>query len=137
MIWIKVLFLLIGLVSQTFQSNSSVFRSFVLQLKTCFNSRELLNCVKNETIHVLDNAIRDKSEWKINDMISIKTNDSEYSFINDMENNKKSFEKSISDRILRIFGSRHLEIKFMNNVEEGKCNKNVISFDIVNVDCVE
>lgn len=120
MIWIKVLFLLTGLISQTFQTNNSVFHSFIFQLKNCFNSRELLNCVKNETIHVLDSALKDTSEWRINDMISIKTNNSEFSYIQDVENNKKSFESTLSDRINKIFESRHVEIKFHNDGEEGK-----------------
>lgn len=116
MIWIKVLFLLSGFISQSFQTSNSVFHSFMFQLKTCFNSRELVNCVKNETIHVLDNALRDTSEWKINDMISIKANNTEYSYMNELEQNKKSFEESLSDKINKIFQSRHVEIKFNNKI---------------------
>lgn len=120
MIWIKVLFLLSGFISLTLQSNSSVFQSFMFQLKTCFNSRELVNCLKNETIYILDSVLKDTNEWRINDMISIKSNNSEDSYQKDLKDIKKSFKNSLSDRIKRLFKSRHIEIKLLNNVEEGE-----------------
>lgn len=122
MIWIKVIVLLARYIPQTFQSDNSIFQSYIIQLRTCLNNVELLNCVKNETIHTLDSVLTDTSEWQISDLISVKTNKiikSNYKS-NSINENQDSFEKSLKDRISKLFESRHLEIKFHSHDEEGK-----------------
>lgn len=131
MIWIRNLIVL-ALISLSHQSffNSFLNKYIFSKMHLCLEQKHFVNCVKNESLGTLDSILKDKSDWRINSMISLRKNNIYKVSPRDVINVNKTFVELLGEKLYKIIQTRRLQFQ-LNPLEEGKYVKEYCTTHII------
>ena len=120
MIWIRNLVVLAFITL----SHQSIFNSFVKKyifsrIHSCLEQQHFVSCVKNESLGALDSILKDKNDWRINSMISLKKDNIYKITPRDVIDVNKPFLELIGEKLYKIILTRNIQLQ-LNPIEEGK-----------------
>lgn len=79
----------------------------------CLRQKDMLKCMKKYLLKVLDKAVLNTEDWQLNEFMSLKKNP-DFVMREVVEDNGRSFEDIIQQKLKSIFDSRVFQFTFWN-----------------------
>lgn len=99
--------------------NSVLLYGLRSTINHCSVQKDVSQCIKKYMLKVLDNAVRNKDDWVMNEYISLKKNP-EFTEVEVVSEEGRSFEDTVEQKLENLFESRLFQLSFANQNSESE-----------------